>query len=92
MRTGCNRKTYLGGNMTKEEFLESLDRMIASEETLVPIYLRHMEAILQWSGMSDENKTSAKIILETLARDSKKHSSHFKELKKRVATGELNVY
>lgn len=78
--------------MTKEEFLKNLDLMIENEERLTPIYIRHMEVVLQWSGMTEEHKKSARAILEVLANDCKEHSRTFEELKRRVLAGEINVY
>lgn len=78
--------------MTKEELLKSIDEMIRNEETLVPIYLSHIDRVMQWSGMNDADRKSAAEILTVLAEDSKVHSAHFQKLRSKILEDRTDVY
>lgn len=78
--------------MTKEQLLNSLAEIIRHEETLVTTYTSHLQAVMQWSGISEEDRVEVRSILTTLCEDSKEHRQHFTELAASVKRGELDVY
>ena len=78
--------------MTKEQFLRDLTDIIHKEETLITTYTSHLHAVMQWSGLAEQDRAEVRSILTTLCDDSKKHLQHFTELLASIERGEIDVY
>lgn len=78
--------------MTKEQFISSLAEIVRREESLVAIYTSHLQAIMQWSGIAEQDRAEVRSILTTLCDDSKGHRQYFTELLASVSRGDIDVY
>ena len=78
--------------MTKEQFLSSLAEIIRREESLVTTYTSHLQAVMQWSGIAEQDRGEVRSILTTLCDESKEHRQHFTELLDSVQRGDIDVY
>ncbi len=59
--------------MNKSELIQILKKACEAEEKAVPIYARHLEAAIFWTGISEARADEAKEILRCLARESAAH-------------------
>jgi len=78
--------------MKKEELLTKLNRSIEIEEQAVPIYLRHLNTALDWSGLREKEVDKIKDHLKILSEDAKQHKKLFDDIKKRISSGGKDVY
>ena len=78
--------------MTKDELLKTLDKMTISEEQAIPIYTKHMAAILDWSGLSQEKRLKIKNILARLETDSLGHIQQLDAVRTLVKESDKNVF
>ena len=70
--------------MTKAKLLKKLDEAIIIEEQAVPVYSDHLKVIFKWSKLSKENKKRINEIFNILIKESKKHITMFKYIKKQL--------
>lgn len=78
--------------MRKEELLEKIDKMIRVEEEAIPIYIRHLDTILDWTGLKEKEVKRVHELLHQLTNDSKRHKKLFDGIKNAVASGGRDVY
>lgn len=57
----------------KQELLRFLEEAYLYEESAVPIYTRHLESAVFWTGIKPESIKRMKDLLEKLAKDSERH-------------------
>lgn len=78
--------------MTKDELLASISEGIRTEESASVIYLKHLDAIVTRSGLSDDVIDEARQIISTLIRANDRHKAILEDLRKRVQEEEMDVY
>jgi len=57
----------------REELAKVLKEALLSEERAVPIYNRHLESLLQLTGISEDESAKVRSVLEILVRESTLH-------------------
>lgn len=57
----------------REELVKVLKEALLSEERAVPIYNRHLESLLQLTGISEDESAKVRSVLEILVRESTLH-------------------
>jgi hypothetical protein len=77
--------------MDKKEVLANLDDSIVIEELAVPIYRKHFDSALFWSGLKEEDVKIIKTKLNTLIDESLEHVEILKKLKEIVKKGGSDV-
>ncbi len=60
-------------NENKLEIIRLLKEALLSEEKAVPIYNRHLESSVFWTGIDDKKASKARDVLRVLSRDSLRH-------------------
>jgi hypothetical protein len=70
--------------MNQETLLKKLEEAIYTEETAVPIYAKHLEAILEFAELSNEQQAQIKAYFEILLKDTKKHQKLFKYIRNQI--------
>lgn len=78
--------------LTKEQLLNSLQEALKTEESTIPLYVRHINSALFLSGFEDETQKRIKQILDKLHRESTAHSKIYKKMIGRIEGDERNVY
>ena len=69
----------------KEEILKKIDKAIRTEEEGIPIYAKHIDNTLFWSGLiSDEVKEVIRNTLKILTDESKRHKQLLLQVKQLV--------
>lgn len=59
--------------MDKKEIIKLIDDSIIIEEMAIPIYKKHLDSSMFWSGFDVSDQETIRQGLETLIRESKKH-------------------
>lgn len=59
--------------ISKEELIGILKKACEVEEKAIPIYTKHLESAVFWTGISRDDALKAREILRRLARESKSH-------------------
>ncbi len=57
----------------KEEIIEKINQAILFEDEAIPIYSKHIESTLFWSGLNDECQQKIKETLDVFIRETQKH-------------------
>ena len=60
-------------NENKLEIIRLLKEALLSEEKAIPIYNRHLESSVFWTGIDDDGASKARDVLRVLSRDSLRH-------------------
>lgn len=58
---------------SREELIRVLKEALLAEERAVPIYNRHLESLLLWTGISEDAASKVRSVLEILIRESTLH-------------------
>jgi len=66
----------------KDEIIEKINQAILTEEEGVPIYSKHIESTLFWSGLNDELKQKIQDTLNIIKRESQNHMILLTHIKK----------
>jgi len=78
--------------MTKTDLLQRIEKMSIAEEQAMPVYSRHMTAILSWSGLSPERRKAVAATLDKLKTESEGHMRELADLSKYVAGSVKDVF
>lgn len=78
--------------MTKQQLLDSLQEALKTEESTIPLYIKHINSTLFLSSFEDEAQKRIKQILDKLHRESTGHSKIYKKMIGRIEGDERNVY
>jgi rubrerythrin len=76
----------------KDDLLASLKESLNTEERAIPIYTRHLNSTLFFSGFSKELQKKIKDTLLTLKSESQRHEQVFKALIEKVEKSQKDVY
>ncbi|MDD4183706.1 MAG: hypothetical protein PHT53_07830 [Candidatus Omnitrophica bacterium] len=57
----------------KEDLLKELKEALAAEENSIPVYMKHLDSAIFWTGWEDGILTKAKTIFTHLAQESSRH-------------------
>ncbi len=63
----------IGGDMADDKALEILKGARNAEEKIIPIYTKHLESAIFWTGIPEDRVLKAKVILKRLATESATH-------------------
>jgi len=66
--------------------------MLITEEQAMPVYSKHLDAILSWSGLAEAQRLSVKEILSTLKTESEGHIRQLTSLREYVEGSGKNVF
>jgi len=80
------------GKMTKEELIRHIQEGIKTEESAVPIYSKHLSAIVTKSGLPESSITQIKKTLEILINANKQHKEFLNSLMNRIQGESIDVY
>ncbi len=69
------------------EMLKILKEARNSEEGVIPVYMKHLESALFWTGIHPDNVSKAKTILRRLAAESTAHKIAVEKLIARLEGG-----
>ena len=73
--------------MSREDALKIIDDSIIVEELAIPVYQKHLNSALFWSGFDTEDVNSIRFDLELLTKESKEHIIILNQLKKIAERG-----
>ena len=70
-----------------DKVMELLREARNAEEGIIPIYMKHLESALFWTGVPQDNVSKAKTILKRLAAESSAHKIAVEKLIARLERG-----
>jgi rubrerythrin len=70
--------------MNKKKLIEVLKNALIAEEKSIPIYTKHLDSAVFWTGLGQEKADKVKTILSKLARGSTIHKQIIENLIKRL--------
>lgn len=70
--------------MNKKKLIEALKDALIAEEKSIPIYTKHLDSAVFWTGLEQEKADKVKTILSELARGSMVHKQIIENLIKRL--------
>lgn len=59
--------------ITKEDLLKELKEALIAEEQSIPVYMKHLNSSIFWTGWEDGILTKAKTVFTHLAQESTRH-------------------
>ena len=59
--------------MTNKALIDSLKQAMYAEEKAIPIYAKHLDAAVQWTGLSQKDVENIQKVLRQLAGESDRH-------------------
>ena len=80
------------GKMDKTKLLNMIKEAMDMEEKSIPIYTRHLEAAVFWTGMDEDTIKKIKEAFKYLASASAKHKETLDELYKRIKEAVQDAY
>lgn len=78
--------------MTKNELLDKLNKMAIAEEQAMPVYTKHLDAIMSWSDLPVIQRSAIKDILMTLQKESENHMRQLNSLREYVQRSADDVF
>ena len=78
--------------MTKDELLEALEHCRKTEESAIPLYIKHLNSTLFLSDFSKDEKQKIIALLKMLSSESQGHAQAFDGLINKVKESSQNVY
>ncbi|MCF7878675.1 MAG: hypothetical protein K9L95_04305 [Candidatus Omnitrophica bacterium] len=70
--------------MNKKEIIKRLKEALIAEEKSIPIYTKHLDSAVFWTGLGEERVDKIKAILSELARGSMVHKEIIENLIRRL--------
>lgn len=70
--------------MKKQELLGILKEALDKEEKSIPVYMKHLQSAVFWTGINEDKAQKAKELLAELAHGSVIHKGTIEELIKEV--------
>ncbi|MCF7916369.1 MAG: hypothetical protein K9L61_01165 [Candidatus Omnitrophica bacterium] len=70
--------------MNKKEIIKRLKDALIAEEKSIPIYTKHLDSAVFWTGLGEEKADEIKAILSELARGSMIHKQIIENLIQRL--------
>jgi rubrerythrin len=67
-----------------QKLLEILTQAQNLEEKIIPIYMKHLESAIFWTGLEKDKVSQAKKMLKRLEEDSKRHKVVVEKLIERI--------
>jgi len=78
--------------MKREELLQTLKQALNTEEKAIPIYSKHLETAVLWTGIPKDKISKIKQILEQLLEDTKRHKETVTKMIQYVNEGGKDAY
>ncbi|MCK9573251.1 MAG: hypothetical protein M0R20_02470 [Candidatus Omnitrophica bacterium] len=76
----------------KEDLLKELREALVAEEQSIPIYMKHLDSAVFWTGWDLETITKIKTLFSTLARESGRHKIIITGLIERIQEDKRNAF
>lgn len=76
----------------KEKLLKQIDRLLAQEDSLIPLLNRHISSALFFSRLTDVDRESIVDHFQEMVIKQREHLEILQGMKKEVTEGESNVY
>ena len=76
----------------KEDLLKELKDALVAEEQSIPIYMKHLDSAVFWTGWDLETVAKAKVLFSTLARESGRHKIIIAGLIERIKEDKRNAF
>ena len=76
----------------KQKLLDILKKAQEVEEKAIPIYMKHLNSAIFWTGMSSDKQKKAKEFIEVLAGDSVGHKETVEKLIKKITEKNKNAF
>jgi len=70
--------------ITKEDLLKELKEALAAEEQSIPVYIKHLDSAIFWTGWEEGVLTKAKTVFTYLAQESMRHKAMVANLIERI--------
>ncbi len=78
--------------ITKEILVNELKEALKTEESVIPLYTKHVSSTLFLADMEEEKVSRIKEILDVLNSDSREHAKTFKNLINKIEGETKDVY
>lgn len=76
----------------KQELLKILKNALDAEEKAIPIYAKHLETAVFWTGINKDNIKKAKDLLKQLANETDNHKNIIINLIKKIREDKNNAF
>jgi len=76
----------------KEDLLKELKDALVAEEQSIPIYMKHLDSAVFWTGWDLETIAKIKTLFGTLARESGRHKIIITGLIERIKEDKRNAF
>ncbi len=78
--------------MKRDELLREIDKAKRIEEDAIASFTKHVDASMDWSGLSPKDQKTVHLILRQLAKDSTYHDSILDKIREEVLKGDKDVF
>lgn len=78
--------------MKKDELLREIDNAKRIEEDAIASFTKHVDASIDWSGLSAKDQNTVHLILRQLAKDSIYHDGILDTIREEVLKGDKDVF
>lgn len=68
----------------KNKTIKAIEELMAREEQIIPVYMRHLESAIFWAGISEDSQIRAKTIMQVLIKESEQHKDMLERLLKYI--------
>jgi hypothetical protein len=76
----------------KEDLLKELKEALVTEERSVPVYMKHLDSAIFWTGWEEGTLTKAKTIFTHLAQESSRHKVMVDNLIEHINEDKRNAF
>lgn len=77
--------------MKRDELLKRIEDAKRIEEDAVASFTKHVDASLEWSGLSPKEQKAVQLILRQLAKDSSYHDNILDRIREEIVKGGKDV-
>ncbi len=78
--------------ISREDLLKKLKEALVTEEQSIPIYTKHLDSAVFWTGWDEETTKKAKNTFRNLADESKRHKILIENLIERIKKDKRNAF
>ena len=78
--------------ITKERLLQNIEEGIRTEESAIPIYMKHISTSLDWFGFRDEDRYHIEENLKKMAEESSAHKNILENIRDSIIKEGRDVF
>lgn len=78
--------------ITKDRLLQMIQEAIRTEESAIPIYIKHISVSVPWFGFREEDREFIQNELRTLGQESAEHKRILEEVREAIIKEAKDVY